>query len=127
MTHTPDVVGDWIEWHGGENPVGDTDVVEYRLRSGDVYTDPAGALFWPHTVEGHDIIAYRLVSCDGSEGVSRPTPPPDREEIVGVLRALADAYECLCGQAGMNYHESPSSHYARARSPLAKLEPTNDG
>ena len=55
----------------------------------------------------------------------RPTPSPaipDREEIVGVLRSLADAYECLCGQAGMNYHESPSSHYARARSLLAKLE-----
>lgn len=56
---------------------------------------------------------------------THPAPSPATDEVVAVLRALADAYECLCGQAGMNYHESPSSHYARARSLLASMKETN--
>ena len=52
---------EWIEWKGGERPVGKNIAVDYRLRDGKVYkNDPAGHLYWPHDKETYDIVAYRL-------------------------------------------------------------------
>lgn len=69
---TPGAVLDadgWIEWHGGENPVGDA-LVEIRLRNGCTTTETASGFPWDHdeTTPYADIIAYRL---------ARPAPEPD--------------------------------------------------
>lgn len=49
------------------------------------------------------------------------SPDPLLEEAAYWLTGMCDAYELLCQQSGMNYHESASSKYARARAFLAKL------
>jgi hypothetical protein len=57
--------GDWIEWHGGENPVGG-EVVDIRFRDGTsgcwAADEPSWRDFWHHNAGGNDIIAYRLAS-----------------------------------------------------------------
>lgn len=78
---------DWIEWHGGENPVpGERVDVKYRgsEHEGHVTVD-ADVRDWSHDRDhpSSDIIAYRL---------SRPAA---RDE--GVERALVDAQQCGVG------------------------------
>ncbi|MGC8435907.1 hypothetical protein [Mixta calida] len=63
----------WIEWNGGECPVGDCELVVAKLRDGTVLTAlSAGNLAWWHNepgfCNGRDIIAYRLIENDGREG-----------------------------------------------------------
>ncbi len=58
-------MSDWIEWHGGEQPVEDDVVVGVKLRNGyPEYPVAAGNLRWIHLNSGGDIIAYRIVSQD---------------------------------------------------------------
>lgn len=54
--------GEWIEWKGGECPVGSYSKVETRLRCG-LYSDAdeARLIYWNHTGRGSDIIAYRII------------------------------------------------------------------
>lgn len=54
--------GEWIEWGGGECPVGSYSKVETRLRCG-LYSDAdeAQLIYWNHTGRGSDIIAYRII------------------------------------------------------------------
>lgn len=57
--------GGWIEWRGGECPVGARTEVEVKLRNGDQFVDVAGvggsyALDWRHG-DDHDIVAYRVL------------------------------------------------------------------
>jgi hypothetical protein len=54
----------WVEWHGGENPVGHHDVVEAKRRDGSVITKAAFKFDWGHgpIAHGSDIIAYRVVT-----------------------------------------------------------------
>ncbi len=60
MSTTNNAQGEWVEWHGGENPAGD-EQIDYRLRNGREYRDKwADALEWDHDQSGGDIIAYRL-------------------------------------------------------------------
>ncbi|MAG68399.1 MAG: hypothetical protein Tp138OMZ00d2C19078221_52 [Prokaryotic dsDNA virus sp.] len=58
----PDADG-WIEWRGGERPVGRAVVVEYIMRAdrGEFRgtSEKAGGLRWKHDGSGGDIIAYR--------------------------------------------------------------------
>ena len=42
-------------------------------------------------------------------------------ELARHLTGMLDAYELLCQQSGMNYHESPSSKYAAARQALSAI------
>lgn len=54
----------WIEWNGGECPVGKNQGVEVKLRGGygDQFYDNAASYFeWSHNGLGMDIIAYRVV------------------------------------------------------------------
>ena len=62
-------VGEWIEWHGGENPAGDA-LVEIRLRNGCTTTETASGFPWDHDeiMPYADIIAYRLVSAPAVVG-----------------------------------------------------------
>ena len=54
---------DWIEWRGGESPVGGDVLVEVRFRDGDAGSGRASGLFlcWLNRNCGADIIAYRIV------------------------------------------------------------------
>lgn len=57
---------DWIEWNGGECPVAEGYVVEYKLRGNSDASVidasfPAVNLQWNHENEPWDIVAYRLV------------------------------------------------------------------
>lgn len=63
-TVTSAQVNDWIEWHGGECPVGPSTPIEVRLRSGKVVsTVQPGDLLWSHWLvnDGSNIVAYRVV------------------------------------------------------------------
>lgn len=50
----------WIEWRGGDCPVGEDARVDYRLRNGNTGPAEAIRLDWDHTGTGYDIVAYRL-------------------------------------------------------------------
>lgn len=66
---TPQIDNDgWIEWSGGERPVGKSEVVNVRYRDGEEDTGIAGFQSWKHVQESDDIIAYRLIENDGREG-----------------------------------------------------------
>jgi len=57
----PDGAG-WINWFGGECPVNDKQLVDYKLRSGELYKSiPGGNLDWSYDDVIFDIIAYRVV------------------------------------------------------------------
>lgn len=60
----------WIDWLGGECPVGVGVVVEYRLRSGQILQEKAGGLLWGHTGRTSDIVAYRVA--DTADPVNHP-------------------------------------------------------
>ena len=49
---------DWIEWHGGECPVGEDVLVEVKMRYGDVIRGRSWD--WKHHGHALDIIAYRI-------------------------------------------------------------------
>jgi hypothetical protein len=66
-------MADWIEWNGGERPVGWEDIVEVRFRDGTTDISMAGDFCplippsnahndnWVHGDSMDDIIAYRVV------------------------------------------------------------------
>jgi len=58
--------GEWIDWSGGERPVGGCELVVAKLRDGTVLIPlSAGHLAWWHNkpgfFNGRDIIAYRII------------------------------------------------------------------
>lgn len=64
MTQHPE--NDWIEWAGGECPVGVDTLVEINCRDGHSSVNPASHAdtLWRHSLTCHpewDIIAYRVV------------------------------------------------------------------
>ncbi|HBZ17521.1 MAG TPA: hypothetical protein DEO73_17415 [Pantoea sp.] len=59
----------WIEWGGGERPVGDGMKVCLKFRDGDaISTDFPQNWEWEHENIGDDIIAYRVIENYGREG-----------------------------------------------------------
>ena len=54
----------WIEWSGGDCPVGSDEVIEYVMRSGRASGRERNAtvLDWGHHGENWDIVKYRVVS-----------------------------------------------------------------
>ena len=65
MTTSPTPAADWIDFQvGSPCPVLLEERVEVRLRNGQSRQDQAGALRWSarDDTDGHDIIAYRVVS-----------------------------------------------------------------
>lgn len=50
----------WIRHRGGKCPVEAGFSVEYRMRDGEIMTQPAGSLEWDHFGECGDIMAYRI-------------------------------------------------------------------
>jgi len=54
--------GEWIVWNGGECPTKEKAIVDYKLRSGELYNaSPVCRLDWSHDGVAFDIIAYRVV------------------------------------------------------------------
>ena len=51
----------WIEWKGGECPVGPDVDVDARFRSGGDGNDLARYYRWDHLGQDNDIVAYRVV------------------------------------------------------------------
>ncbi|AUX94260.1 hypothetical protein [Mixta gaviniae] len=59
----------WIEWKGGECPTDIRDRVDIKLRDYGQFTDRvSGRLNWEQFGVSTDIIAYRVIENDGSEG-----------------------------------------------------------
>lgn len=50
----------WIRHRGGKCPVDKYELVDYRMRDGEVMTREAGALDWSHGGSAGDILSYRL-------------------------------------------------------------------
>lgn len=83
----PDADG-WIEWRGGECPVGGDVMVVCKVRTGKEFRGgkkiKASILRWRHTGGMADIIAYRLHKPEQSkpefcESVMRSIPEPDEQ------------------------------------------------
>lgn len=69
----PDKDG-WIEWGGGECPVGADDLVVTKYRSGEIQpADDADSWSWLHDFGKYDIVAYRVVA----EAPAVPKPAND--------------------------------------------------
>jgi len=69
----------WIEWKGGECPVAGDVFVQYTLRDGQTFTDPAASLDWKHTPDvmpDADILRYR-VAAPLETGAINPDNSPD--------------------------------------------------
>lgn len=59
---------EWIDWGGGECPVGSDIVVEYKTRLGNIHSNKVCDLRWIHEGKGGDIIAYRQQSVKPKRG-----------------------------------------------------------
>lgn len=51
----------WIDWHGGNCPVGHHAMVDIKTRDGAMVYGEAGYFGWLHIGEDSDIVAYRVV------------------------------------------------------------------
>jgi len=60
----------FLKWDGGECPVGEYDLVEAYIRSGDCGKMLAGQMDWNHLGKGRDVIKYRLVLGAGKQDKS---------------------------------------------------------
>jgi len=56
-------MGQWIEWKGGNCPVGSRTVVDVQLRNGETDRREAVDLYWHRDIPPcDDIVAYRVVT-----------------------------------------------------------------
>jgi hypothetical protein len=62
------------------------------------------------------VVLDRVLCGTGAVYVAAP-------DLLEALKGMCDAYELLCQQSGMNYHESPSSKYAHARAAIRRAQP----
>lgn len=91
----PDADG-WIEWNGGECPVGEDVVVEIKTRDGEIQLDQAYGWNWSHEegspVKDRQIIAYRINKPEQAkpeycESVMRSIPEPSDKPTIEQLAA----------------------------------------
>jgi hypothetical protein len=74
----------WIEWKGGEQPVGNESVVDIRFRSGNNGQAKAGMIDWEHGGYEFDILRYRLAAQPAGEVGT----PSEAEQAQACLLAL---------------------------------------
>lgn len=87
----PDADG-WIEWGGGECPVGEDDRIDVKFSDGDTLFDVDSNWGWGGNVDMCDIIAYRLhkpeqAKPDYCESVTRSIPEPSDKPTIEQLAA----------------------------------------
>lgn len=88
---TPDADG-WIEWKGGECPVGEGDRIDVKFSDGDEFFDVGSDWGWGVDAGGCNIIAYRLrkpeqVKPEFCESVMRSIPEPTAKPTIEQLAA----------------------------------------
>lgn len=97
----PDADG-WIEWNGGECPVGEGVVVEIKARDGEIQLDQAYGWNWSHEkgspVKDRQIIAYRLHKPETeitheSDHRTMEMPKPTIEQLAADYRNAKDCAE----------------------------------
>jgi len=67
-------MSDWIEWNGGERPVGRYDQVDVKFRDGTIAECLIAVnVDWVHDDENYDVVAYKR-SCATSDGVEQSEP-----------------------------------------------------
>ena len=86
----------WVEWGGGECPVGEDVVVEIKTRDGEIQLDQAYWWNWSHEegspVKDRQIIAYRINKPEQAkpeycESVMRSIPEPSDKPTIEQLAA----------------------------------------
>ena len=85
-------MSDWIEWHGGEQPVPDGTKVDFILNDGTDHSDCFNAeeVRWDHWGLAGDIVKYRVVE-DSSipdsriENIANPRIEDMKKEVKEVL------------------------------------------
>lgn len=100
----------WIEWIGGERPVHSNELVRWKLRDGTVpdATAEARSIFWHHSGDSSDIVAYRVVK-EASEP-RRPDAQPDDGASMFVpgyeklAAVMAKAYDQAARGKGKDRH-----------------------
>lgn len=87
----PDADG-WIEWKGGECPVGEDDLIDVKFSDGDSFFGVDNAWDWSYDHDICNIIAYRLhkpeqAKPDYCESVTRSIPEPSDKPTIEQLAA----------------------------------------
>ena len=91
LYQAPDADG-WIEWKGGECPVGEGDLIDVKLSDGDEFFDVGSDWDWGVDAGSCNIIAYRLHKPEQAkpefcESVMRSIPEPEAKPTIEQLAA----------------------------------------
>ena len=122
----PDADG-WIEWKGGECPVGEGDRVDVKFSDGDEFFDVSSFWSWGADAGGCNIIAYRPhkpdVNPEFCESVMRCIPEPDEQVWTNppTIEQLAAGYRNAKDYAERKQQEADAAK-ADADSKLKALE-----
>lgn len=97
-------MSEWIEWNGGDCPVGsDVGVLcKYRVGGYDLQPIRAGSLTWKHTDSGGDIVAFKKSNAIKPDPINHPahyTSHPSGVECITVTEHmgfnLGNAVKCI--------------------------------
>lgn len=99
MTAKPDADG-WITHSGGECPVDAETFIEYRTRSGAIYTRSAGRLAWSHDpICQTDIVAYRIIYPNPTQAATLTADDQKAmADQIAALEASSLGTACGCGE-----------------------------
>jgi hypothetical protein len=85
------MMGDWIEWHGGECPIkSDKTLFDVKMRSATFWTYPR-QLGWQQHGGAYDVIAYRIVE----DHEPKDDPALSRAEIEATIAKLQAKLDVL--------------------------------
>ena len=99
-------MSDWIEWHGGEQPVPDGTKVEVLLRDGDKGVEKAREWLWEHDYGEGDIVKYRVVSASTPPSIpdsSKSVPDSRIEDMKREVKEVLAKYRTPVQIAGTHY------------------------
>lgn len=114
-TVTSAQVNDWIDWHGGDCPVGPSTPIEIRIRGGSGGpTEQPGEMRWSHTGTGGDIVAYRVV---------KPTLFHERVYVDGTFPTTAEPLRVVEGVGDINSDAKGSGARFNTGKPALELIP----
>ena len=116
----------WIEWNGGECPVGEGDRIDVKFSDGDEFFDVGSDWDWGVDAGSCNIIAYRLhkqADPEFCESVTRAIPEPDEQFWTNppTIEQLAADYRNAKEYAGRKQQEADDAK-ADAEAKLKALE-----